>query len=188
MEVKEGSTVCLEVDGADGKQVLWLPETSSVSDMQVNLFSLQWVLLRGYVNVLDEVKETDIIVRQFQGGGCSEVATMTNIDGRIILNCRQMEVPWVHAAMRGIQVDKEVHVLSDVFAAIDDGSECVEMIGACEGTTDDGEKEGAKRAARFPLQPNLDLGVTVEMVRGNMTTKSVEADLLGVDKGLLAMY
>ena len=88
VNVQEWGTILLEVDGADGKRIMRLHETLIVPSINVNLFSLQRVLKNGFLPVYDEVEGKCIIKKTIDGGGYSQVATMTVINGRAPLDCR----------------------------------------------------------------------------------------------------
>ena len=63
-------------------------ETLIAPSINVNLFSLQRVLKNGFLPVYDEVEGKCIIKKNIDGGGYSEVATMTVINGRATLDCK----------------------------------------------------------------------------------------------------
>ena len=91
VKVVEWGTVLLEVDGADGKHIMKLQETLIVPNINVNLFSLQRVINKGFLPVYGEVKGKCLIKKMIEGGGCSQVATMTVINGRSTLDCRPVD-------------------------------------------------------------------------------------------------
>ena len=88
VDVQEWGTVLLEVDGANGKRIMRLHETLIVPSINVNLFSLQRALKNGFLPVYDEVEGKCIIKKNIDGGGYSQVATMTVINGRATLDCK----------------------------------------------------------------------------------------------------
>ena len=91
VDVQEWGTVLLEVDGADGKRIMRLHETLIVPSINVNLFSLQRVIKKGYLPVYGEVEGKCLIKKRIASGGFSQVATMTVINGRSTLDCRPVD-------------------------------------------------------------------------------------------------
>ena len=86
--MKKWGTVLLQVDGQDGKNVIKRDETLIVPGIPVNLFSLQRMLLKGYLPVYGEVADKCIIKRTKTEGSMIQIATMSMKNGRGTLVCQ----------------------------------------------------------------------------------------------------
>ena len=86
-----GNCVLLEVDGAHGKHVMKLSETSIVPSIDVNLFSLQRVTRGGYLPAYGEVEGKCQIKKKTQSGELVQVATMSVVNGRCTLDYQLVE-------------------------------------------------------------------------------------------------
>ena len=91
VEVHEWGTVLLEVDGELGKHVMQLRGTLIVPNISVNMFSLQRVIVGGYLPDYGEVEGKCVIKKRTPSGGLQQVATMIVVKDRSTLDCKLVE-------------------------------------------------------------------------------------------------
>ena len=88
IKVQYSGTVMLEVDGEKGKELLRLDNVLLIECMSFNIFSLQKCRDAEFWYVFKEVPGKVVLKREVTNGVVQQLALMTEIHGRMTLDCR----------------------------------------------------------------------------------------------------